>query len=81
MIAMRWYNAEYQSRPNWGHTVRLTDAVDGAIGETVDPDDLEEVIHWAIMHSQARRISYDTWQFRSQEDAESFIMLYNLTWS
>ena len=81
MIAMKWYDAVYKLVPNWGHTVRLIETAETAFGETVAPDELEEVILWVDMHSQARRISYDTWQFRSQEDAESFIMLYNLTWS
>ena len=50
-------------------------------GSTVDPDELEEVILWAVKNAQTRRISYDTWQFKSKDDAEQFIMLYNLRWT
>ena len=80
---MKWYHAIYEHRTGWGHTVRLVlpefKATD--FGTTVDPDELEEVILWANENSKARRISYDTWQFRSQNDAGQFIMLYNLTWT
>ena len=81
MITMQWYNAKYALRPNWGHTVRLVESNTAGNGDTVDPDELEEIIIWAVHNSQARRISYDTWQFRSQEEANYFIMMYNLIWS
>lgn len=77
---MSWLVPKYALKKGWGHTVRLIETAEAAFGETVDPDELEEVILWVDTHSQTRRISYDTWQFRSQEDAKSFIMLYNLTW-
>lgn len=80
---MRWFHPEYRLRKEWGHTVTLAQPEFQAtdFGTTVDPDELEEVILWANEHAQARRISYDTWQFRSQADAEQFIMVYNLTWT
>lgn len=83
---MNWYNAQYKWRGigsgGWGHTVQLTqpEFKSSDFGTTVDPDELEEVIVWANQNAQARRISYDTWQFGSSEDANQFIMLYNLTW-
>jgi len=42
---------------------------------------MEEVIAWTDENAQARRISYDTWQFKSRQDAEQFIMIYNLRWT
>ena len=80
---LRWYHPTYEHRKDWGHTVRLIQAEFKAtdFGTTVDPDELEEVILWSTEHAQGRRISYDTWQFRSQAEAEQFIMVYKLMWS
>ncbi len=80
---MRWFDPVYQHRKDWGHVVRLAqpEFKSTDFGTTVDPDELEEVIQWAVENAQARRISYDTWQFRSQADAEQFIMVYNLMWT
>jgi hypothetical protein len=85
---MKWFKAEYKHSPghgNWGHTVRLVENPEHKsekfFGTTVDPDEIEEVLEWTNENSNARRISYDTWQFRSQQEAEEFIMLYNLRWS
>lgn len=84
---MKWFKAEYEWRGpgGWGHTVRLNENPEHKsekfLGTTVDPDEIEEVLEWAQENSNARRISYDTWQFRSQAEAEQFIMLYNLRWS
>lgn len=82
---MKWFKAEYQHRISWGHTVQLVEnpehKSEDFFGTTVDPDELEEVIEWALENSLARRIGYDTWQFRSHEEALQFIMLYNLRWS
>ena len=80
---MRWFEPEYRLRKGWGHTVTLAqpEFKSTDFGTTVDPDELEEVILWANEHAQARRISYDTWQFRSRAEAEQFIMVYNLTWT
>lgn len=80
MISFKWYIPEYRLIPSWGHTVRLVETA-GAGDVSVDPDKLEEVITWAADNSQARRISYDTWQFKSEEEANYFIMIYNLNWS
>lgn len=79
---MKWYHAVYNKNLSWGHTVRLMQNMNmGESVHTVDPDELEEVILWAIKNAQTRRISYDTWQFKSKDDAEQFIMLYNLRWT
>jgi hypothetical protein len=79
---LRLFHPTYEHRKDWGHTVRLAqpEFVATDFGTTVDPDELEEVILWATENSQARRISYDTWQFRSQAEAKQFIMLYKLRW-
>lgn len=79
---MKWYHAVYNKNLSWGHTVRLMQNMHiDEPGCTVDPDELEEVILWAVKNAQTRRISYDTWQFKSKDDAEQFIMLYNLRWT
>ena len=80
---MNWFHPCYEHRQGWGHTVRLAqpDFKETDFGTTVDPDEQDEVILWAVEHAQARRISYDTWQFRSQQEAEQFIMGYKLRWS
>jgi len=86
---MRWFKAEYQHRGSgkghWGHTVRLIEEPEHKsekfLGTTIDPDEVEEVLEWANENSNARRISYDTWQFKSKEEAEHFIMVYNIRWA
>jgi hypothetical protein len=86
---MRWFKAEYQWRGqgagHWGHTVRLTENPEHKsekfYGTTIDPEEIEGVLEWANENSNARRISYDTWQFKSAEEANQFIMIYNLRWS
>jgi hypothetical protein len=45
------------------------------------PADSSEEIEWSIENAQARRIAYDTWQFKRLKDAEQFIMLFTLRWS
>lgn len=79
---MRLFHPEYRLRKGWGHTVTLAQPEFQVtdFGTTVDPDELEEVILWAVEHAQGRRISYDTWQFRSRSEAEQFIMVYKLMW-
>lgn len=68
-------------RPGWGITVRLhaTDRYRDVMEQM--PADSTEEIEWAIENAQARRISYDTWQFKRMQDAEQFIMLFTLRWS
>lgn len=80
---MRYYEPVYKYSKSWGHTVRLDqpEFMSTDFGTTVDPDEQAEVIQWAIEHAQARRISYDMWQFKSQSEAEQFIMIYKLMWS
>ena len=86
---MKWFKAEYQWRGKdkgrWGHTVRLTENPEHKSekfrGTTIDPDEVNEVLEWAKENSNARRISYDTWQFKTEEEANHFIMIYNLRWT
>lgn len=79
---LNWFIPQYKYRKTWKHTVELkqVEFKSSDFGTTVDPDELEEVIVWANQNAQARRISYDTWQFGSSEDANQFIMLYKLRW-
>jgi hypothetical protein len=79
---LKWFTPTYEFRSSWGHTVRLAqpEFKKTDFGTTIDPDELEEVIIWVNEHAQARRIGYDTWQFRSRQEAEQFIMLYKLMW-
>lgn len=79
---MIWFTPLYELRKNWGHTVRLAqpEFKSTDFGTTVDPDEQEEIINWAIENSQGRRISYDTWQFKNKQDAETFIMIFKLMW-
>jgi len=74
--------ATYRLRPTWGHTVEIKqpEFVVTDFGTTDEAPDISEVIDWAIASAQARRISYDTWQFKSRQEARQFIMLYKLRW-
>jgi thymidylate synthase len=66
----------YKLRKTWGHTVTL-------VKSTADNhpwDKIEEAIQWAKENAQSRRISYDTWQFHTKEEAEKFIMMFKLQW-
>jgi hypothetical protein len=76
--------AQYRFRKDWwGHTVEIKqpEFVVTDFGTTDEPPSIAEVITWATENAQARRISYDTWQFRSRAEANQFIMLYKLTWT
>ncbi len=85
---MKWFKAEYcyrgRDKGNWGHTVRLNEDPERKLsnlrGVVIDLHEEEEVIGWTNENSGARRISYDTWQFKSKQEAEQFIMLYNIRW-
>ena len=82
---VKWFKAHYCWRGGWGHTVQLVEnpehKSDKFFGTTVDPDELEEVFEWTSENSNARRISYDTWKFKTAEEAYQFIMIYNLRWT
>ncbi len=86
---MKWFKAQYQWRGKgaggWGHTVRLVEDPEHKLekyyGVTIDPEEVEDVLIWAEENAGARRISYDTWQFKSAEEADQFIMVYNLRWT
>lgn len=76
------FTATYRWRDTWKHTVEIT-APDWTItdfGARAGYDEFEEVVAWADKNAQARRISYGTWQFKSKQKAEQFVMLYALTW-
>lgn len=67
-------------RTSWGHTVSLKDpyADHKEFGIIVDLDVVKAIIEWAIENSNGTRISYDTWKFKTQQEAEEFIMLFTL---
>ena len=79
---MTWLVPNYVMRKSWGHTVSLKDpyADHKEFGRLVYPKAVDAIIEWAIENSNGTRISYDTWKFKTQQEAEEFIMLYKLTW-
>jgi hypothetical protein len=83
---MKWFKAEYEHRSNsWGHVVQLVEnpehKAEQFVNVIIDPYEIEEVLNWTNDNSNARRISYDTWQFKSANEANQFIMIYNLRWT
>lgn len=78
---IKWFFPVYKYLKSWGHVVKISGSpVMDEPGTTVHPDELTEVIDWVIENAQSKRISYDTWQFSSKEDADHFIMLFSLRW-
>jgi hypothetical protein len=69
---MRWFKAEYQWRGQgagqWGHTVRLTE----------NPEHKSEKFYGTTIDPEEIE---EVWQFKSAEEANQFIMIYNLRWS
>ena len=79
---MTKYSAVYQQRPNWGHTVKITsESPVHIVNDNLVFTDSEPYMTWAIENFQARRISYDTWQCASKEEADGLIILFKLKWS
>lgn len=80
---MSWLVPKYSLRKSWGHVVALKDPYQAhsEFGTIVDQDSVDAILKWTEENANAIRISYDTWKFRSQDDAEQFIMLYKLTWT
>jgi len=76
------FSASYRWRDTWKHTVEIKEPEFKAtdFGTSYERNEFEEVIVWADNNAHARRISYDTWQFKSKQEAEQFIMMYALTW-
>lgn len=72
------HEPKIERRPTWGITVRLiqTDRHAGVI--VCVPEDPIVEIEWANENSGGRRISYDTWKFKSLREAEEFVMLFKL---
>jgi hypothetical protein len=79
---MSWLVPKYALRKGWGHTVALKDPYFGhnEFGTIVDTDAVDKILGWVMENSQGTRISYDTWKFKSQQDAEEFMMMYTLRW-
>ena len=76
------FNPEYRLRRGWGHTVRILDPLyETHLGETVDPEEEEEIIQWCMLHSGGKRIGFDEWQFPTAEAAKEFIVMFTLRWS
>ncbi len=80
---MSWLEPKYSLRKSWGHVVALKDPYQdhNEFGTIVDTESVDKILEWATVNSLGTRISYDTWKFRSRDDAEQFIMLYKLTWT
>jgi len=80
---MSWLEPNYSLRKGWGHVVALKDPYQDhyEFGTIVDTEAVDAILKWTEENANAARISYDTWKFRSREDAEQFIMLYKLTWT
>lgn len=82
---MKWFKAEYEHCTTWGHVVQLVEnpehKAEQFVNVIIDPNEIEEVLNWTNENSNARRISYNTWQFKSRAKAHQFIMLYTLRWS
>lgn len=77
---MTWLVPKYSLRKSWGHTVSLKDPYfeHAEFGTVVDTESVDKILEWAIENSNGTRISYDTWKFKSQQDAEEFMMMYTL---
>jgi len=80
---MAWLEPKYSLKKSWGHVVALKDPYQdhNEFGTVVDLDSVDAILKWTEENANATRISYDTWKFRSRDDAEQFIMLYKLTWT
>ena len=80
---MSWLEPKYELRKNWVHVVTLSDPLQThhEFAAVIDYDSVNAILDWSTKNSDGVRISYDTWKFRSREDAEQFIMLYKLTWT
>ena len=77
---MSWLVPKYALKKGWGHTVRLVDPYHDSneFGSVVDYEAVDRILEWTLENSNGTRISYDMWKFRSQEEAEEFIMLFTL---
>lgn len=77
---MSWLTPKYELKRGWGHTVRLVDPYDGdaELGSAVDYEAVDAILEWATENSCGTRIGYDMWKFRSQEEANEFIMVFTL---
>jgi hypothetical protein len=73
----------YVLRKDWGHTIRFSDIYPFRnLFPTKDDDiEVEEILEWIDANSQATRISYDTWKFLTKDDADQFLMIYNIRWA
>lgn len=67
-----------ERRPTWGITVRLVQTDRHMDVMENIPQDPSVEIEWAQENSGGRRISYDTWKFKSLREAEEFVMLFKL---
>lgn len=79
---MSWLVPKYSLRKGWGHTVALRDPYfeHNEFGAVVDTESVDKILEWTLQNSNGKRISYDTWQFRSEQDANEFIMMFKLRW-
>lgn len=79
---MSWLVPQYNFRPMWRHCVRLKDPYEGIaeLGSAIDLDAVDAIIEWTLVNSGGVRISYDTWQYKSESAAREFIVMFQLRW-
>jgi len=77
---LSWLVPKYSLRKGWGHTVSLKDPYydHKDFNTIVDNDAVDKILEWALLNSNGIRISYDTWKFKTQQEADEFIMLFTL---
>lgn len=77
---MTWLVPNYVRRTSWGHTVSLKDpyADHKEFGRIVDSESVNAIFDWVMENSNGTRISYDTWKFKTKQEADEFVMLFTL---
>lgn len=77
---MSWLEPKYSLRKGRGHTVSLKDPYydHNEFGTVVDAESVDAILEWTVENANGTRISYDIWQFKTQQDAEEFIMMFTL---
>lgn len=77
---MSWLVPNYSLRKGWGHTVSLIDPYleHSEFGRIVDSESVNAIFDWVMENSNGTRISYDTWNFKTKQEADEFVMLFTL---
>jgi hypothetical protein len=73
---MKYPTCTYEHNKHYGHIVRMH------MLDRIEQDlSIDTAIEWLSTQIGSKRLAYNMWQFRSQNDADECIMLYNLTLS